>query len=402
MPPDAKLLNEQRLNDRMDADGLDAVVATLPENVTYMSGFWSLPQWIRRGPQAFVLWPAAGKGEPEIIASTATLDLVADQPIWVENIRRYGAFHIERPSEPCRDPVGRRQLELHDAPDHGDALRALIAAVRDAGLARARIGLDRMGLLPGQFDELRQQLPDVRFIPASALFRQVRAVKTEEEIARLKRVAEIAERSIEAALGVAREGATERDLARAFHGQTVWDDALPVLGCIGFGERSALMNVQPSDRQLKAGDIIRFDVGGRYRHYRADIARIACLGEPPGEAHRLHRALLAGVEHACALIRPGLRAADVFAEVVATVQREGIPHYRRNHVGHGIGIDGYDAPNLTPASDEVFEAGMVVCVETPYYELGRWGLQVEDMLVVRPDGIERLTTTSGDLTVVTP
>src|SRR3546814_11934744 len=92
----------------------------------------------------------------------------------------------------------------------------------------------------------------------------------------------------------------------------------------------------------------------------------------------------------------------VFRSAVETVRREGIGHYRRNHVGHGIGLDGYDAPSLTATSDEILEAGMVLCVETPYYELGRWGLQVEDMLVVRSDGVERLMATSGELMMVPP
>ncbi|MBA5775540.1 aminopeptidase P family protein [Stappia sp. F7233] len=396
------LLNKDRLHARMVELQLDAVVATTPENVTYMSGFWAMPQWIRRGPQAYVVWPSPGKGEPEIVTSTATLDLVADQQIWVERVRRYGAFHVDGHPDDAKDPVSQRLLELQEALNHSDALSALVAALTDAGLTRARIGIDEIGLMPGQIDMLKERLPDASLLPAAGLFRHVRAVKTDEEIARLSKVAQIAERSIAAALAVARKGASELDLARAFHAQTVQDDAFPVLGCIGFGERSALMNVQPSDRKLRQGDVIRFDVGGRCRHYRADIARIATFGEPSEEVLRCHRALLAGVERACELIRPGVRVADVFEAAVETVRREGIGHYRRNHVGHGIGIDGYDAPSLTATSDEIIETGMVLCIETPYYQLGRWGLQVEDMVVVQVDGVERLMATSGDLTVLSP
>jgi Xaa-Pro dipeptidase len=394
------LLNQARIHAKMADRNLDAVVATAPENVTYMSGFWALPQWIRRGPQAYVVWPASGSGSAEIITSTATLDLVADQDPWIGTVRRYGDFQVDRDASAASDPVSCRQLQLHNLPDHGDAINALVTALQEAGLARGRIGIDEIGLLPGHLDQLQDRLPGAVLVLAAALFRDVRAVKTAEEILRLGRVAQITERSIEAALAIASEGATELELARAFHARTVEEDAFPVLGCIGFGERSALMNVQPSERRLHRGDVIRFDVGGRYRHYRADIARIATLGEPSAEVRRYHKALLAGVRHACEIIRPGVRAADIFEKVVATVRREGIEHYRRNHIGHGIGLDGYDAPNLSPGSEEVIEEGMVLCVETPYYELGRWGLQVEDMLVVRRDGVERLVATDGDLMVV--
>jgi Xaa-Pro aminopeptidase len=395
------LLNRERLQTHMAGLTLDAVVATAPENVTYTSGFWALPQWIRRGPQAYVVWPASSDQAPAtLITSTATLDLVADQELWTTRTRRYGAFEVNQHPDAAIDPVSARQLQLHNLPGHGDALDALVAELKEIGLTQARIGIDEIGLMPGLLEELRTRLPEVRWVPAASLFRSVRAVKTEAEIARLRRVAEITEASIEAALAIAREGVSELELARAFHTRTVQDDGVPVLGCIGFGERSALMNVQPSQRALHHGEVIRFDVGGRYRHYRADIARIASLGEPAAEIRRHHGALVAGVERACAIIRPGLRCADLFEKVVATVQREGIAHYRRSHVGHGIGLDGYDAPSLSSGSAEVIEEGMVLCVETPYYELGRWGLQVEDMLVVRSHGVERLTASDGDIMVV--
>ena len=90
----------------------------------------------------------------------------------------------------------------------------------------------------------------------------------------------------------------------------------------------------------------------------------------------------------------------MFETAVEAVRREGIPHYRRSHVGHGIGLDGYDLPDLTASSRDVLEEGMVLCVETPYYELGWTGLQVEDMVVVRAGGIETLMTTSGALRTI--
>lgn len=393
------LLNQARLSDFMERQQLQAVIATAPENVTYTSGFWAMPQWIRRGPQAYVLWPARQSAPAEIITSTSTLDLVADQDVWVKKVRRFGEFHVEADGK-ADDPVSRRHAELRQLPGYENALAALCAAVDEAGLGRARIGIDETGLLPGYLEALAARLPNVSWAPAGDLLRQVRAVKTAEEVTRLRTAARIAEHSIEAALAVAAAGASERDLAQVFHTRTVGEGAEPVLGCIGFGERSALMNVQPSDRKLGPGDVIRFDVGGRYRHYRADIARIATLGAASPEVRSAHTALLRGVEHACEIIRPGIPAAMVFEEVMEAVRRAGLPHYRRDHVGHGIGLDGYDAPLLSAASRERIEEGAVLCIETPYYQVGRWGLQVEDMVVVASDGVERLMSTTGDLVEV--
>jgi Xaa-Pro aminopeptidase len=394
------LLNKDRLEILLERHRFDAAIATTPENVTYSSGYWALSQWIRRGPQTYVLLPARARAEPTIIASTTLLDLLADQDVWITQVRRFGYFQADRADPTAFDDSDRRQAALYDLGDDADALSSLVAAVRDAGLQRGRIAVDELGLLPGHFDKLKALLPEATLVEGHAFFREVRAVKTPEEIRRLRRAAHIAERSVDAALAVARPGATEEELALAFHGRTVAEGGSPVLGCIGFGRRSAMPNVMPSGARLERGDVIRFDVGGRFEHYRADIARIATLGDPDAKVDRYYRALHRGLLRAYELIRPGVRCADVFEAAVETVRREGISHYRRSHVGHGIGIDGYDLPDISPTSSSTFEAGMVICVETPYYELGWCGLQVEDMVVVRDDGIEQLMTTDGAMRVV--
>src|SRR5215218_3955965 len=101
------LMNTERLFVRMKEQRLDAIVATMPENVTYSSGFWAMSQWIRRGPQAYVLTPAEGRGEQAVVASTGTLDLLADQEVPIRDVRRYGFFAIE--SDICVDHDERDQ-----------------------------------------------------------------------------------------------------------------------------------------------------------------------------------------------------------------------------------------------------------------------------------------------------
>ena len=280
------------------------------------------------------------------------------------------------------------QRQLFDAPAAKGSVEALVAAMKERGLARGKIGLDEMGITPQCMDQLRSALPDATFSRAFSLFERVRAIKTAGEVEILRNAARITERAIDAALAVAREGVTEREMLRAFNACLVTNDAAPVVGCIGFGNRSAMINVQPSDRRLARGDLIRFDVGGRYRHYRSDMARGATLGEPSAKVANYYRAVEKGVQRAYDVVKPGAKVADLFREVVETVQREGIPHFKRSHVGHGIGVDGYDPPNIAESSTEVLEEGMVICVETPYYELGFAGLQVEDMIRVSGTGAE--------------
>lgn len=393
-------MNQERLFARMKKDGLDAIVATMPENVTYSSGFWAMSQWIRRGPQAYVLTPGPGRGEPAVMASTGLIDLVADPSVWVKDVRRYGRFIVDRTPDVALGAHDLRIEQLLAQQEDSDAVSCLVRAIKDRGLDKATIGVDEIGILPQYWDKLAEALPNAKLVRAADVFRFARAIKTSEEVACLRKSAQIADKSIQAALAVAREGATEMDLARAFHGTTINEGGMPVLGCIGFGARSAMTNVQPSQYALKQGDIIRFDVGGRYGHYRADIARNGVLGEPTKKLVQYHRAICVGLDRAIEMIKPGVRACDVFEASVETVRREGIPHYRRSHVGHGIGLDGYDAPDIAPSNTAMFEEGMVICVETPYYEMGFGGLQVEDTLVITKDGVDSFMLSSTKLRVV--
>lgn len=394
------LMNTDRLLSGMKRAGMDAVVASTPENVTYTSGFWAMSQWIRRGPQAYVLTPATDPSDAAVVTSTGLIDLAADPEVWVKDVRRFGKFIVDATPGAVLDVQNVRIQQLLDQKDYGDPVAALAGAIKDRGLQAATIGVDEIGILPEYWDKLAELLPNAKLVRASNIFRYARAIKTPEEISRLRRSAQIADLSITAALDIARAGATEMDLARAFHCKTVQEGGLPVLGCIGVGSRGAMINVQPNDTEIKKGEVIRFDVGGRYRHYRADIARNGIVGEPDPKAVRYHNAICVGMYKAIDMIKPGVRVSDVFDAAVEAVRREGIPHYQRSHIGHGIGLDGYDAPNIAPSNNEIFEEGMVICVETPYYEMGFAGLQVEDTLAVTKDGVDSFMISHAKLRLI--
>jgi Xaa-Pro dipeptidase len=399
MQESVMLTNFSRLRDVMKSEKLDAIVGTCAENVTYLSGFWAMSQWVRRGPQAYVLHTADAQ-PGAVIAHSGGVDLIADQEVWVEDIRRYGFFQIDVDKSAGLSKEDQRQARLLQTPAYQGPVEALCAALKDRGIGKARIGVDEQGITPQCWDQLSEMLPGATLVRAFALMEKVRAIKMPEEIARLREAARISCLSIEAALAAARPGITEREMLRIFQRTTVEHDANPVTNCIGFGDRSAMSNVQPSDRALRRGDTIRFDVGCRYRHYRSDVSRTGFFGEPPAKLLTYYRALEKGVLRAYEIIKPGRKVTDLFDRVVDTVRREGIPHYQRSHVGHGIGVDGYDPPNLGPGGDTALEENMVICVETPYYELGFAGLQVEDMVRVTRDGVESLMPLGTELRLI--
>lgn len=131
-----------------------------------------------------------------------------------------------------------------------------------------------------------------------------------------------------------------------------------------------------------AGDLIRTEMGCTFHHYWSDTGRTAVLGFPSDRQRKLHAALLAGHRAALDALRVGTAASAVFDAAVRAVRAAGFSGYERPHVGHGIGLQLYDVPTLSPSDHTVMEAGMVINVEIPYYELGFGSMQIEDTLLV--------------------
>jgi Xaa-Pro aminopeptidase len=193
-------------------------------------------------------------------------------------------------------------------------------------------------------------------------------------------------------------GAAHRDLVAAYRESAVRSEAIPTHVNIRFGPDSGLPFLRPSGVTLKDGELISWDVGLVLDQYHADTARCASIGAPADErGARYYAALVAGQQAAIAAIEPGVAAATLHERAIETVRAEGIPHYERIHSGHGIGLATYDDPLLAPGSDAAIEPGMVLCVETPYYELGLGSPIVEDTVLVTGDGVEYLTHHPRDL-----
>ena len=209
--------------------------------------------------------------------------------------------------------------------------------------------------------------------------------------------ADICDRAIERGFASACEGMTETEMAREIDMAFTQAGARHYFITISFGKKSANMPY-PSDNTLKQGDLIRFDGGCIYENYYSDLARCAVLGEPTEKQERYYNAVLAGEKAAYSLIRPGAEVRSMFKAAVEEIRKQGIPHYNRHHVGHGVGQEAYEPPLVSPV-DFKLEEGMVLNIETPYYELGFGGVQVEDTFLVTEDGYENLSSGERELAV---
>ncbi|MDR7486611.1 MAG: Xaa-Pro peptidase family protein [Armatimonadota bacterium] len=386
------LLHAARADALMAASELDALVATTYQNVYYASGFWSFSQPILRATQVYAVLPRGAPDRVAVAFPAGEADMAAEAPPQAATLIPFGIFYVERGAASPDGAGDARLLQLTlDTMPCPSPAAALAAALDAADVSAGRVGVDETAMAAEVLEQVRAQRPMITFVPAAGLWRAIRAVKTAEEIARLQRAARITEDAVEAALQAAAAGVTERAMAQVFEQAILAGGGRPLFTVIAFGSHAAYPNAQPGLRRLAPGDLIRFDVGCLYEGYCSDIARTAVFGVPSPRQVATYQALLDGEEAALAAIRAGVSAGAVFEAAVRRVRDSGLSHYRRHHVGHGVGLEIYDEPLLAPDQTAELEAGMVLEVETPYYEVGFGGLQVEDTVLVTDDGCRLLT-----------
>ncbi len=387
------LYDPTRIGTLLEERKADGLLAASPRHVRYLTRF---PK--AGGALALVLKDALT--EPILIVPSSSLDFILEELAESTQVQAYGEFVRNFSTDQDLDEnerwIARLHANAHRNRDHDECAAAVL---EQRGMASAKLLTD---VVVGEVSGLGKHLPSVEQLPDASAFKNLRIVKTTEEIRLLSDVAKITEDAIAETIAQVSEGVTQAELARYFHLALAKRGAELRLANIAFGRSGAFGNANIPGDQLRPGQIIRFDVGAVKGGYVSDMSRCFAFREVGEKAHRYYDALLSGQQAALARLRPGLRAREVFEIAVQAVRSAGIPDYARTNVGHGIGLhgDGYDLPQLAPGDNTVLEPGMVLCVETPYYELGFGGLQVEDMVLMTEDKPKYLTTSRRDLRIL--
>jgi Xaa-Pro dipeptidase len=396
------LLNKPRSYRLMREAGLDALVATSAANVAYMSDYFSESSKSNVGVQIYGIVPATDAAPLGLVVPSLEVDSWAEQPGDIDDLSVYGTLHRYRTGTA---PLAADDQRIFDrtmtSPLHAGPIEALVDALKRRGLTESALGLDETGLSPSVWSRVLEALPKARITPAGALFQTIRMVKTDEELARLRRSAEITEAAMVHAWTDVHDGSTELDLAKRFRMKVIELGADPAFWIVSVGRRTGHTHNRQADVPLRSGELMKLDMGCRYQWYWSDVGRTKVLGTPSERQTKLYGILCAGVHAATAAVRPGVRASELFATAMRTIRDGGIPDYRRHHTGHGIGINVYDPPIVQERgtkeifgigdSDPPLEAGMVINIETPYYLIGELGFIVEDTMIVRDTGAELIT-----------
>ncbi|HZS94654.1 MAG TPA: Xaa-Pro peptidase family protein [Chloroflexota bacterium] len=278
------------------------------------------------------------------------------------------------------------------------------------GEARRELNLDRVstilvdGPMRADFAILLQQtVPGARLDVSTPLLSAMRMRKEPEEIDLLRANAAQADAAMGAAWSAIRPGVTELDVARAV-GEAF--DAAGAqrhgLGIVGSGPNGAFPHHATSDRVIQPGDAIVIDIGASSDKYNSDITRMAYVGEPTDEYLKVHETVDAAVRAAIAAAKPGVRAGAVDDAARQVITDAGYGEYFTHRVGHGIGLQGHEPPYMTASNDLPLEKGMTFSIEPGIYLPGKFGVRLEEIVVVTDDGVEVLSRLPREVHRVNP
>ena len=409
------LLNRDRAVALMDKCNVDVLVASLPENVLYFSGYAGWITWKQKErytdpgcgdkfQQAYAVLPRDKTVTPCLVVPMSMAYYSAQVPGWVDldDIWTYGQFPMERPPQAritLEEEV--RFEEIRSATDRNreSAGEALVTALQRKGLDKGWVGLDMENLSSKTENMLKNRLPQVKFGNACELIMLIRMVKSAKEIEFLKKVAAVNEKGVLSFTGIIEEGRTENELLQAYRQELARQGA--EIDFVGIRAGSRVTGFYPpSDYQINKGDVVFWDVGCSLNHYHADTGNAAVLGKPSEELETISKGTKAVMQTALEKVEPGIRPSEIV---------NAIYNARRDHgmlqIGgslHGIGLEIREYPVNIPANQSVIsddfvkpmsadiplEENMVINIEVPYRKLGVGGVQIELTLCVTESGFQ--------------
>ena len=356
------IANIDRLNEAMDREGISAIVARSGQNFTYLSGVM-YPGTLARhlditdSPRGvLILWPR--DGEPVIILNKIAGG-ITQRDSWVRHLEFYEAYE-ESP------------------------YRRLAKAVEDTGLARSRIGLVTNYVSAAHWDELQRLLPGAELVDCVEMMDWVRWVKTPQEIALLKKGADLLDDAYLEVFPTIHQGTTERDV----HARLIYSCLQRGAGW-AHGILNSSTNITPycgeGDTVFRRGDVVRTDYVAYLEGYPGHQSRNAVVGKPSAKQKREYETVRDIYRMTIDQCRPGVRAGGVFEFVLKAFQQQGWPLL--GLVVHSVGPWWHQQePIIARGSDIVLEEGMVLALE-PHKEY--WHIQ--DMVVVRKQGPELIS-----------
>jgi D-alanyl-D-alanine dipeptidase len=344
---------------------LDALVVSPSPDLAYLTGYDPMP--LER-PTLLVLRP---ERDPLLLVPELERPLAAASPV---------AEHVEL-------------VPWRDGADPYEVAAGVLAGAASVAVA------DR--LWASHLLRLQSALPGTVFSPASPVLGRLRAVKDERELETLRRAARAADATFREIVTMPFQGRSEDDIAHDLATLLVRNGHVRAdFTIVAGGPHAASPHHEPGGRQILPHDAVVMDFGGELGGYFSDTTRTVVVGEPPEGFERAYAAVQAAQAAAVDAVRPGVQAQDIDRAARGIIDGAGYGERFIHRTGHGIGLEVHEPPYMVEGETTVLEPGMTFSVEPGIYLEGRFGIRIEDIVAVTPEGVERLNRSTRELQTV--
>ena len=228
---------------------------------------------------------------------------------------------------------------------------------------------------------------------------KMRIIKSEDEVQKVEAAQRIAEAAFSKLLGQLRVGMTEKQVSSVldFFMMDMGADGLSFDTIAASGINSACPHAVPTDKQLQKGEFLTLDFGAVVDGYHSDMTRTVVIGEADEEMKNVYNAVWSANTDAMKAVR-----ADITGKVVDSVARTtlsawGYEEYFTHGLGHGVGLEVHEAPTVSAKSPYTLHEGMIITIEPGVYIPGKFGVRIEDMVLVTADGFRQLSNVQKTL-----
>lgn len=273
-------------------------------------------------------------------------------------------------------------------------------AIRSAGTDGRTVGVEPTRMRFLELRMLENAAARTRFVSGEEIFAELRMRKDADEAAAMRTAVKIAQNALEATLPIVKEGVSEREIASELILQLLRagsEGEMPFSPIVSGGPNSANPHASPSDRKLQAGDLLVIDWGAAYHGYISDLTRTFAIGSVEAEYQQIAQIVLEANTAGRAAARPGVSAGSIDAAARGVIEAAGYGAAFFHRTGHGIGMEGHEAPYIRAGNPLVLEPGMAFTVEPGIYLTGRNGVRIEDNIVITADGAECLSDLPREL-----
>ncbi len=311
--------------------------------------------------------------------------LVTRRDAWFYTDFRYKE-QIRTEVKGCRKRVLTRDLVSHPPPEWRRPL--------------GRLGVEEGNVTLARFDDFKKRFRRARLTRVRDLVLELRRAKQPDEVRLIAAAQRVTDRAFARVLGMVKPGVRERDLALEIEFQFRSQGEVAFDSIVASGPNAAKPHAGASDRKLRRGDVVTFDIGCKLAGYCSDMTRTVFLGKPDPDMAQVYSIVHEAQRRALEQVQPGAACADVDRAARQYITDCGYGPYFGHGTGHGVGLAVHELPNLFGESKQRLEPDDVVTVEPGIYLPGLGGVRIEDMVLVTQTGSRNLTRSPKRLLVL--